>query len=167
MKHILSRFYNNAAEKKSSCPRLFFFFSYDFRLMFWHFSDTQNRLLSCGSAPRKSCNWCRWIDHLLWLWHDGRDQNIYSSEIAWSLLFCVWERCKKGIILVFHRLNFKLRVTRKTKLNVLTGYAKPYRSWSTSTHWRSFIGNLIHSLTRSLSEVYVCALSLQLCWCLC
>lgn len=58
--------------------------------------DTQNGLLSCGSTPRESCNWCRWINHILWLWHDGRDKNIYSEEIAWSLLFCIWKRCKKG-----------------------------------------------------------------------
>ena len=64
-------------------------------------TDIEDRILPCWSSSWKPC--CRqgWFSNILRFWNDGWDKIIHSGEITLPVLFCVWEGCKQGIILVF------------------------------------------------------------------
>ena len=67
-----------------------------------HSTDFEDWFFSCWSSSWKSRCRCGWITYLLWLWYDGRDQNFYTWEAAWTFLCGLWKRCKKGILFSYY-----------------------------------------------------------------
>lgn len=113
--------------------------------IFYSVSDTKDWFLSRWSASGKSCYWCRWSPHILWLWYDGRNQEFYERATIRSFLFRLWEGCKKGLVFSFFlwcRFLFFFDYIKFQNMGDFPGHARSHRSWSTSTHRRLVCGML-------------------------
>lgn len=122
----------------------------NYLLNFYHNPDFENWFLSCGSSPWKSCHWCGWNTHLLWLWYDGRDQIFYSWEVAWTFLCSLWERRKKGLfsILGYCFLGVFLTLAcsvelQKPKFNAKLVNHVSFTQYDITTYKNVYVNNML------------------------